>query len=206
MTIYSSLARLSGAARTALVLTTMPALLLVQSAAAQTSLGRSGMGAGQAAQSGPSDKDTREYDKHDFNGLWARSPEPFHQPACPECRDNGPISYGFFGEVPPRTPEGEKKFQLNKPSKGFEAGTPQALAHAVTVSLEPSEGLSVQSPEQPIELGKVEAGTVRLAAARLLSTEVGTRVLRVRVTLDLPAGTDSRVFACPVVIVANTAR
>ncbi len=83
---------------------------------------------------------------------------------------------------------------------------PQALAHAVTVSLEPSEGLSVQSPEQPIELGKVEAGTVRLAAARLLSTEVGTRVLRVRVTLDLPAGTDSRVFACPVVIVANTAR
>ncbi len=130
MTIYSSLARLSGAARTALVLTTMPALLLVQSAAAQTSLGRSGMGAGQAAQSGPSDKDTREYDKHDFNGLWARSPEPFHQPACPECRDNGPISYGFFGEVPPRTPEGEKKFQLNKPSKGFEAGTPQALAHA----------------------------------------------------------------------------
>lgn len=116
--------------RVAIALTAVPACFLPQTAAAQTNLGRSGRGAGVDLSAGPSDKDTRDYDKHDFSGLWARSPEPFHQPACPECRDNGPISYGFFGDVPPRTPEGEKKFQLNKPSKGFEPGSPAALAHA----------------------------------------------------------------------------
>ena len=62
-------------------------------------------------KSEPSDKDTRPYDKHDFNGIWARNPSAqFHQPPCPECRDNSRPSYGFFGDIPPLTAEGKKRF------------------------------------------------------------------------------------------------
>ena len=77
-----------------------------------------------------SDKDTRPYDKHDFNGIWARNPSAqFGQPPCPECRDNSRPSYGYFGDIPPMTPEGEKRFKANHPTKGYVAGSPQALAH-----------------------------------------------------------------------------
>jgi hypothetical protein len=76
-----------------------------------------------------SDKDTRPYDKHDFNGFWARNPSAqYGQPSCPECRDPGP-SYGYFGDVPPLTPAGEKRFQANKPTKGYLAGSKQAEEH-----------------------------------------------------------------------------
>jgi hypothetical protein len=34
-----------------------------------------------------SDKDTRPYNKHDFNGLWSRNPQTYGLPACSECRD-----------------------------------------------------------------------------------------------------------------------
>ena len=77
-----------------------------------------------------SDKDTRPYDKHDFNGIWARNPSAqFHQPACPECRDDSRPSYGYFGDVPPLTPDGEKRFQANRPTKGYVAGSKEAEAH-----------------------------------------------------------------------------
>ena len=118
MTNNSGLTRFSGRAVRVLALTAVPAFLLVQSSVAQNAA-RVDRGGG-GATSGPSDKDTRPYDKHDFTGLWARNPGPFKQPACPECRDRGPVAYGFFGEIPPRTPEGEKKFQMNRPTKGFD--------------------------------------------------------------------------------------
>ena len=76
-----------------------------------------------------SDTDTRPYDKHDFNGLWARNPSAqFGQAPCPECRDPGP-SYGYFGNVPPMTPEGEKRFAMNRPTKGYMVGSKQAAEH-----------------------------------------------------------------------------
>jgi hypothetical protein len=83
---------------------------------------------GEAARPGVgnSDKDTSHYNKHDFNGLWARNPSAqFNQPACPECRDTGP-SYGYFGDIPPMTPEGEQRFRLNKPTKGYTPGSEEA--------------------------------------------------------------------------------
>ena len=112
--------RFAACAVTALALAAAPAALQAQTGAARPAT---------AAASGPSDKDTRPYDKHDFRGLWARNPLPFHEPACPECRDNGPVAYGFFGDVPPLTAEGQKRFEKNLPSKGWEAGSPEALAH-----------------------------------------------------------------------------
>ena len=131
MTNNSGLARFSWRAVRVLALTAVPMFLLVQSSAAQNGANATRAARGARVEtSGPSDKDTRPYDKHDFTGLWAHNPGAFHQPACPECRDIGPVAYGFFGDVPPRTPEGEKRFQMNRPTKGFEPGTKEAEAHA----------------------------------------------------------------------------
>lgn len=76
---------------------------------------------------GPSDTDTRRYDKRDFSGLWSRTPQQYGLPACPECRD--PVTwpgYGFFGNTPPRTPEGQRRFEQNKPARGIELGSAEA--------------------------------------------------------------------------------
>jgi len=76
---------------------------------------------------GPSDTDTRSYDKRDFGGLWSRTPQQYGLTACPECRDpvNWP-GYGFFGTTPPRTPEGQRRFEQNKPARGLELGSAEA--------------------------------------------------------------------------------
>lgn len=74
-----------------------------------------------------SDTDKRRYDKRDFNGLWSRNPVPYGLAACPECRDPGPWpGYGYHGTPSPRTPEGEKRFQANKPARGIELGSEEA--------------------------------------------------------------------------------
>jgi len=100
-------------------------LLLPQMSHAQEGQGRFSPKPGV----GNSDTDKSSYDKHDFNGLWARNPSAeFHQPPCPECRDTGP-SYGYFGDVPPMTPAGEKRFWGNKPTKGYSLGSAEADAH-----------------------------------------------------------------------------
>ena len=119
-----------GRAVRVLALAAVPACLLAQAPVAQNATSGGRRTAAGSPISGPSDKDTRPYDKHNFSGLWARNPLPFGQPACPECRDNGPVAYGFFGDVPPRTPEGEKKFQMNRPTKGFEPDSDEAKTHS----------------------------------------------------------------------------
>jgi hypothetical protein len=78
---------------------------------------------------GNSNTDTRAYDKRDFSGLWSRSPEPYGLAPCPECRDPvGWPGYGFFGDPPPRTAEGQRRFDLNKPARGLELGSTEANA------------------------------------------------------------------------------
>jgi hypothetical protein len=108
------------------------ALFLGESALAQQiggpGSGLAGRGAfGGTGAEGSSDSDTRDYDKHDFNGLWSRSPDQYDLGFCPECRD--PASwpgYGFFGETPPMTPAGQARFESYRPARGIELGTEQA--------------------------------------------------------------------------------
>ena len=120
MTNNSGWARFCRPVLTVLALAAVPAVLLAQNPGAQNDRNKPWVN---------SDKDTRPYDKRDFNGLWARNPAAqFGQPPCPECRDPGP-SYGFFGDVPPMTPEGEKRFQMNRPTKGYMLGSKQAAEH-----------------------------------------------------------------------------
>ena len=120
MTNKSGLARFFGPVVKVLAVTAVPAVLLAQNPGPPVDRNKPWVN---------SDKDTRPYDKHDFNGLWARNPSAqFGQAPCPECRDPGP-SYGYFGDVPPMTPEGEKRFQMNRPTKGYVLGSKQAADH-----------------------------------------------------------------------------
>jgi len=113
---------------TVAVLTLAAPLMVAQTADAQNrgAQGRQGVQGGRGAQggrggpaSGPSDTDTRPYDKHDFTGVWSHNPPD----PCWECAEQNPIripGYGYFGDVPPRTPEGEKKLQATRHGRGFE--------------------------------------------------------------------------------------
>src|SRR2546421_1521631 len=109
----------------ALAFMAAPAALLAHTALAQ---GPPTLGKAEDAYIS-SDTDKRPYNKRDFNGLWSRNPRPYGLPACPECADPGPwppASYGFLGTPPPRTPEGERRFQVNKPGRGLELGSEEA--------------------------------------------------------------------------------
>src|SRR6202165_5739409 len=128
----SGLAQFSWHAVRALALTAVPVFLLVQSSVAQNAARMASKVSGNDVNKTyeTSDKDTRPYDKHDFNGIWARNPSAqFHQPPCPECRDDSRPSYGYFGDVPPMTPEGQKRFEANRPTKGYVLGSKEAAAH-----------------------------------------------------------------------------
>jgi hypothetical protein len=74
-----------------------------------------------------SDSDTRSYDRRDFRGLWSRAPQQYDLGPCPECRDPATWpGYGFFGETPPLTPDGQRRFAANRPSRGLELGSAEA--------------------------------------------------------------------------------
>ena len=128
MTKTAGFTRMMRHTATAVVLAVIAAATLLQRPAAQAQggalLGRVGRGSPEDAFVS-SDKDTRSYNKRDFNGLWARNPQAYGLPPCAECGDPGPWpGYGYHGTPPPRTPEGEKRFQANKPSRGIELGSP----------------------------------------------------------------------------------
>jgi len=104
----------------AAALVAVGSVLIAQGAVAQS-------GTAQRGGVGSSDTDTRAYDKRDFNGLWSRAPDQYGLPPCPECRDPADWpGYGYFGDPPPRTPEGERRFQLNKPARGIELDSAEA--------------------------------------------------------------------------------
>jgi hypothetical protein len=120
---------------TVAALTFAAPMMLSNTTAAQGRGTQPGAAAGQGrggrggAPAGPSDTDTRPYNKHDFNGMWTHNPGAFGLPACPECAEQNPIripGYGYFGDVPPRTPEGEQKLQMTKHGRGFEPDSEEA--------------------------------------------------------------------------------
>ena len=103
-----------------------------------------------------SDTDKRAYDKHDLSGLWSRNSQQFKLPPCPECREHGPVpGYGYHGVPPARTAEGEKRFQANKPSRGFDLGSKQANEHpeidiGMRRAVPPARGNDPQSACNPL--------------------------------------------------------
>ena len=67
------------------------------------------------------------FNPRDISGYWTRNPQTFDRtaPPCAECRE--PASgYGYGLDVPPFTPEGQKRFDANKTGKGWAPDSPQA--------------------------------------------------------------------------------
>ena len=69
-----------------------------------------------AQQSGP----------HDLSGIWSRNAQYWGGgEVCPGCGDRG-----FGNEVPQMTPDGEARFNLNRPSYGRYLGSDEAIIYA----------------------------------------------------------------------------
>jgi hypothetical protein len=82
---------------------------------------------------------------------------------------------------------------------------PQALAPVLRIEVDASEGLVVAEPDGPLSREKVQAGTLEEVTVRATAATAGTRILTVKVTLELPSGPESRAFAFPVVVAAHAA-
>jgi hypothetical protein len=144
--------------RAALILgaATLTTIALVPHAAAQ---GRGGPVNNDIS----SDTDKSAYDKRDFSGLWARNPQAYKMAPCPECRDKALApGYGFFGDIPPRTPEGERRMKLNKPGRGYELGSKEAAAHpdvdeGMKRAIVPSRGNDPEARCEPLGLMRLIA-------------------------------------------------
>jgi hypothetical protein len=76
-------------------------------------------------------------------------------------------------------------------------GAPTPVLH---IEVRASEGLIVVAPDGPVSIEKVQAGTLERLAVKASSARTGTRVLSVKVTLELPSGAQSRDFAFPLLI------
>ena len=77
---------------------------------------------------------------------------------------------------------------------------PAAPAPVLRIDVRGGEGLSVVTPDGPVSIEKVQAGTLESLTVTAIAAAAGTRVLGIAVTLELPTGTESRNFAFPVVV------
>jgi hypothetical protein len=82
---------------------------------------------------------------------------------------------------------------------------PSAPAPVLRVDVTTSQGLVVLVPDGPLTFEKVAAGSVVPFDVRAESGQAGARVMSVKVTLDLPDGPQSRIFAFPVLVGAPPA-
>ena len=82
---------------------------------------------------------------------------------------------------------------------------PGAPAPVLHIEVRASEGLIVVAPDGPVSIEKVEAGSVERLTVKASSAKTGTRVLSVKVTLELPTGAQSRDFAFPLLVGGGTA-
>src|SRR5262249_34225959 len=90
-----------------------------------------------------------------------------------------------------------------QPGQAFDievAVMPQATAPLVHVEVMPGEGLTVQAPDAAVSFEKVQAGSLERILVKANSAAARTRVLGIKVTLELPTGAGSREFAFPVII------
>jgi len=133
-----------------------------------------------------SDTDKSPYNKHDFNGLWARNPQVYGLPRCPECGDPGPwprTSYGYHGTPPPRTPEGLKRFEMNKPARGIEKDSDEAkrrtdLDIGLRRAIFPAYGNDPEARCEPLGLARLITFSGGGATMEMIQTPTNDRILQ----------------------------
>jgi hypothetical protein len=105
----------------------------------------------------------------------------------------------------------EARFDLGAvpiPGVPFAVGVallPGAPVPLLRVDVSAGDGLVVLEPEAQVTQEKIAAGTVVPLQVRLQSAEAGTRVLTVKVTLELPDGPQAKTFAFPLLVGAPAA-
>jgi len=183
MTKTSDSARLAWHAVQSIAMAILPAVLLIPAASGQqTLLGRTDGKPEDALIS--SDTDKRPYNKHDFNGLWSRGPQTYGLPRCPECGDPGPWpSYGFHGFPPPRTAEGQKRFDANKPARGIEKDSAQAKSRTdldigMRRAILPAFGNDPEGHCEPLGLARLIAFSGGGAAMEMIQSPANDRILQ----------------------------
>ncbi len=131
-----------------------------------------------------SDTDKGTYNKRDFNGLWARNPQAYGLPRCPECADPGPWpGYGYHGTPPPRTAEGEKKFNANKPARGIEKDSAEAKARTdldigMRRAILPAFGNDPEGRCEPLGLMRLIAFSGGGATMEMIHTPSNDRIIQ----------------------------
>jgi hypothetical protein len=131
------------------------------------------------------DTDKRPYDKRDFGGLWGRNPTQYGLPPCNECRDAGPVApaYGFWGNLPPRTPQGEKTLQSRRPGRGLEAGSKAAndrpdLDSAYKRAVLPAFGNDPEMRCEPLGLARNITMSGGGATMEMIHTKSNDRIIQ----------------------------
>ena len=82
---------------------------------------------------------------------------------------------------------------------------PKAPAPVLRIEVSGGEGLSIESPDAPVSVEKVQAETLEKLTVTATAAKAGTRVLDVKVTLELPSGVESRDFVFPVIVAPGAA-
>ena len=167
-------------AKRTLAFALVAAAMLVQHAAAQGRQGR------PEDAFNSSDTDKRPYDKRDFNGLWSRNPRQYGLPPCAECGDPGPwppASYGFLGTPSPRTAEGERRFQLNKPGRGLELNSEDAkkrtdLDIGMRRAVLPAFGNDPEARCEPLGLARLITFSGGGATMEMMHSPTNDRILQ----------------------------
>jgi hypothetical protein len=89
---------------------------------------------------------------------------------------------------------------MGQPFEVSIAVLPEATTPVLLVDVRASDGLNIDEPEGPVSIEKVQAGSLSRIGVKLSSAKSGTRVLSVKVTLELPTGAESRDFAFPLIV------
>lgn len=82
---------------------------------------------------------------------------------------------------------------------------PATSVPVLRLEVDGGEWLSAAGPDGAVSREKIAAGTAVPLEIRMVSSGPGTRILTVRVTMELPDGPQTRTFAFPVVVLAPAA-
>lgn len=126
--------------------------------------------------------------------------------------DNGPLRQYALG-VPVGTGTADVDVRFDLPAAPM-PGAPfdldvvvvsKAASPTLRVEVTPGDGLVVVAPTAPVTVDKPQPGAIEHVPVKATSAAAGTRLVTIKVTLDIPTGAQTREYAFPVVVGAPAA-